>query len=197
VADKVAEAGGVIAGGHTVVDAEPKYGLCVTDRVHPDRLFVKGRLRAGDRLFLSKPLGTGVVTTAAKEGAASGEIVSAAIDSMLRLNRLAAELARQSGVAAATDVTGFGVLGHLLEMTEASGIGVTVRAGRLPWLPSARDLAEAGHWSAGTNRNRRHVDTVLGPRLQIDPDVTTGRHIATDRSRDVRQVVVRPRSGPR
>src|SRR5437773_3317205 len=86
--DKVVEAGGVIAGGHTVVDNEPKYGLCVTGRVHPDRVLIKGGLRAGDRVFLSKPLGTGVITTAAKDGAAPDEALAAAVASMLRLNRV-------------------------------------------------------------------------------------------------------------
>src|SRR2546421_3321226 len=91
--DKVAEAGGVIAGGHTVVDAEPKYGLCVTGRVHPDRILVKGGLRPGDRVFLTKPLGTGVITTAAKNGVARAEWLAAAVASMLRLNRVAAAVA--------------------------------------------------------------------------------------------------------
>src|SRR5205823_9522777 len=85
-ADKVAEAGGVIAGGHTVIDAEPKYGLCVTGRVHPDRILIKGGLRPGDRLFLSKPLGTGVITTGAKDGNASVDVVEGAVQSMLRLH---------------------------------------------------------------------------------------------------------------
>src|SRR6266403_4022338 len=91
--DKVAEAGGVIAGGHTVVDAEPKYGLCVTGRVHPDRILIKGGLRPGDRVFLSKPLGTGVITTAAKNGVAGAERLAGAVASMLRLNRVAAAVA--------------------------------------------------------------------------------------------------------
>src|SRR5262244_1712258 len=92
-ADKVSEAGGVVAGGHTVVDVEPKYGLCVTGRVHPDRVFIKGGLRSGDRLFLSKPLGTGVITTAAKSDVAPPGALDAAVASMLRLNRVAAEVA--------------------------------------------------------------------------------------------------------
>jgi selenide,water dikinase len=170
-AAKVGEAGGVIAGGHTVVDAEPKYGLCVTGRVHPDRLFIKGALRPGDHLFLSKRLGTGVVTTAVKEGAADATIVAGAVDSMLRLNRAAAAAARDLGVTAATDITGFGVLGHLLEMTEASGVGAHLDGTALPWLPGAQGLAEQGHWSGGMKRNRRHVDAVLGSRLAIDPGV--------------------------
>src|SRR5204862_5686231 len=137
-ADKVREAGGVIAGGHTVVDAEPKYGLCVTGRVHPDRIFIKGGLRAGDRLFLSKALGTGVITTAAKDDKASPDIVRGAVESMLRLNRVAAEVAQTFGVRGATDVTGFGLLGHAAEMVEASNAGIVVFADRLPLLAGAR-----------------------------------------------------------
>src|SRR5436189_4890439 len=110
--DKIAEAGGVIAGGHTVVDAEPKYGLCVTGRVHPDRILIKGGLRAGDRLFLSKPLGTGVITTAAKANAAPDKAVTAAIESMLRLNRVAARVARDTGAAGSPGVTGSRFLRH-------------------------------------------------------------------------------------
>ena len=173
-AEKVAEAGGVIAGGHTVVDAEPKYGLCVTGRVHPDRVFIKGGLRAGDRLFLSKPLGTGVITTAAKNDATSPEIVAGAVASMLRLNRAAAQVAQAVGAHGATDITGFGFLGHATEMVEASGVGITVSASRLPFLPGARELADAGQFSGGMKRNRRHLDHVLGPRLVLDPSLPAG-----------------------
>src|SRR3989441_2663424 len=148
-AEKVAEAGGMIAGGHTVVDAEPKYGLCVTGRVHPDRLPLKGGLRGGDGLFLSKPLGTGVITTAAKDGAVSAAVLEGAVASMLRLNRVAAEVAREAGARGATDVTGFGLLGHAGEMVKASGVGIAIGAPRLPPLPGTRELAEAGHWSGG------------------------------------------------
>ena len=169
--EKVAEAGGVIAGGHTVVDAEPKYGLCVTGRVHPDRILIKGGLRPGDRLFLSKPLGTGVITTAAKNSVAPAEVLAGAVASMLGLNRVAAEVAREAGARGATDVTGFGLLGHAGEMVQASAAGVAIGASRLPLLPGARELAEAGQWSGGMKRNRRHVDAVFGGRLQIDPAV--------------------------
>jgi selenide,water dikinase len=170
-ADKVAEAGGAIAGGHTVVDAEPKYGLCVTGRVHPERLLVKGGLRAGDRLFLSKPLGTGVVTTAAKDEVAPAGALDGAVQSMLRLNRVAAQVAQEMGAAGATDITGFGLLGHAGEMIEASGAGVAIAADRVPLLPGARALGEAGHWSGGMKRNRRHVEQVFGPRFRIDAAV--------------------------
>ena len=170
-AEMVAEAGGVIAGGHTVVDPEPKYGLCVTGRVHPDRVFIKGGLRPGDRVFLSKPLGTGVVTTAAKDSVAPAGVLEGAVRSMLRLNRAAARVAREHGAAGATDITGFGLLGHGAEMVLASGAGLSLTASRVPLLPGALALAEAGHFSGGMKRNRRHVDHVLGARLQIDPAV--------------------------
>src|SRR5438874_1926803 len=173
-AEKVAEAGGVIAGGHTVVDNEPKYGLCVTGRVHPDRVFIKGGLRAGDRLFLSKPLGTGVITTAAKDDATSADVLEGAVRSMLRLNRVAAQVAQPLGVRGATDITGFGFLGHASEMVEASGAGITVSAARLPLLPGACDLAERGTFSGGMKRNRRHLEAVLGERLVIDPALSAG-----------------------
>jgi selenide,water dikinase len=171
-ADKVAEAGGVVAGGHTVVDNEPKYGLCVTGRVHPDRILIKGGLRPGDRLFLSKPLGTGVITTAAKDDAASADIVAGAVASMLRLNRAAAQVASASGAKGATDITGFGLLGHAGEMVEASGAGIEISARRLPLLPGALALAEKGQFSGGMKRNRRHVEGLFGSRLTIAHDVT-------------------------
>jgi selenide,water dikinase len=170
-AEKVAEAGGVVAGGHTVVDAEPKYGLCVTGRVHPDRVFIKGGLRPGDRVFLSKPLGVGVVTTAGKNGVASDEALAAAIASMLRLNRVAAQVASIVGARGATDITGFGFAGHATEMIEASGAGLSIEAARLPLLPSALELAVAGQWSGGMRRNRRHVDALFGSRLEISAGV--------------------------
>ena len=169
--DKVGEAGGVIAGGHTVVDAEPKYGLCVTGRIHPDQILVKGGLRSGDRVFLSKPLGTGVITTAAKNSVAKPEVLAGAVASMLRLNRVAARIARESGAKGATDITGFGFLGHAGEMVRASRAGLALEASRLPILPGTRELAEAGQFSGGMKRNRRHVDTIFGADLSIDPSV--------------------------
>jgi selenide,water dikinase len=172
-AEKVAEGGGVVAGGHTVVDAEPKYGLCVTGRVHPARVLIKGGLRPGDRLFLSKPLGTGVITTAGKDEAAPPDVLAGAVRSMCRLNRVAARVARDGGAAGATDITGFGFLGHALEMVRASGAGIAIDVTRVPLLPGAVTLAEAGHFSGGMKRNRRHVEAVLGDRLRIAADVPT------------------------
>ena len=169
-ADKVREAGGVIAGGHTVVDAEPKYGLCVTGRVDPRRILIKGGLRAGQRVFLSKPLGTGVIATAAKNDRCEPAILDGAVQSMLRLNRVAARVAQEAGATGATDVTGFGLLGHASEMVEASGAGLAIRSGDLPLLPGARALADQGSFSGGMGRNRQYLDEVFR-RLRVDAAV--------------------------
>jgi selenide, water dikinase len=166
-ADKVLEAGGVIAGGHTVVDAEPKYGLAVTGRIHPKRIFIKGGLRPGHRLFLSKPLGTGVIATAAKNDACEPAVLEGAVRSMLRLNRVAAEVARETGVDGATDITGFGLLGHATEMLQASGVGMALRMDDLPLLAGALALAEKGSFSGGMTRNRKHLEDILGGRLSL------------------------------
>src|SRR3972149_5820372 len=130
--EKMAEAGGVVAGGHTGGDPEPKDGLCVTGRGDPHRLLVKGGLRAADACSPPKPLGTGVITTAAKAGAADADVIAGAVASMLRLNRVASEVACATAARGATDRTGFGFLGHAGEMVTASGAGLEVRAGRLP-----------------------------------------------------------------
>src|SRR6266567_6029773 len=156
--DKVLEAGGVLAGGHTVVDAEPKYGLAVTGKVHPKRIFIKGGLRPGHRLFLSKPLGTGVVATAAKDDACGPAVLEGAVQSMLRLNRAAADVALEAAVRGATDITGFGLLGHAAEMVEASGAGLALRLQDIPILPGALELAEKGSFSGGMKRNRTHLE---------------------------------------
>ncbi len=175
-ADKVAEGGGVVAGGHTVVDAEPKYGLCVTGRVHPAKIFIKGGLAAGHRLFLSKPLGTGVITTAAKEDACGPDVLAGAVKSMLRLNRVAAEVLQDLDVRGATDITGFGLLGHGAEMVEASGVGLLIHAAKLPLLDGALALAEKGLLSGGMKRNRRYLESTLGAKgqLVIDSAISAG-----------------------
>lgn len=157
-ADKVAEAGAVIAGGHTVVDKEPKYGLCVTGIVHPDRVTIKGGLVPGHRLFLSKPLGTGVIATAGKAERTKAAHMEAAIQSMTRLNRGAAEVLSEIGIAGCTDITGFGLLGHGSEMVLASRCGVRIRAAAVPLLPGALDYAGGGHFAGGLGRNRTYVE---------------------------------------
>jgi len=156
-ADKVKEAGGVVAGGHTVADAEPKYGLCVIGQVDPRKVMTKGRAKPGALLFLTKPLGTGVVTTALKQKKAKPEWVRAAVKSMLVLNRKASELAVKNGVRSATDITGFGLLGHAHEMAEASRAHFVIRQESLPFLPGARECAEMGCLPGGGKRNRSHL----------------------------------------
>ncbi len=151
--DKIAEGDGVIAGGHTVIDKEPKFGLAVTGRAHPDRLLTKGALRAGDALWLTKPIGTGVLTTAHKNGELAPEDLASAVASMVTLNRAAARAAIEAGLHAATDVTGFALVGHAHEMAERSGLGIRLDARAVPLLPGARAHAERGVSFGGLERN--------------------------------------------
>lgn len=157
-ADKVAEAGGLIVGGHTVIDPEPKYGLCVVGFVDPARIATKGGARPGDRLLLTKPLGTGLITTAHKFEECEEEHLAAAIASMTRLNAAASRLARAAGAVAMTDVTGFGLLGHAYEMSSAGAVGIGINAGSLPLLPGAEEYAYRGVVTGGGERNRQHLD---------------------------------------
>jgi selenide,water dikinase len=157
-ADKVAEAGAVIAGGHTVADREPKYGLCVTGLAHPDQITLKGGARPGDVLLLSKPIGTGLVTTAAKQGKAAEEHLQEAIASMMQLNRVAAELVQAAGGAhGATDITGFGLLGHAAEIALNAGVQLRFDFASIPFLPGAVEYAKAGITMGGLNRNREWI----------------------------------------
>lgn len=169
-ADKVLEAGGVIAGGHTIWDDEPKYGLSVLGLVHPDRLFAKAGLRPGDRLYLTKPIGTGVIIAARDRHSEAAHWMTGAVASMLRLNRHPAHLAREAGVTAATDVTGFGFLGHLWEMVERSGVAVTVDASAVPLLPGALEASALGAHTGGEGRNRDWA----GPHISIAEQVPPG-----------------------
>lgn len=169
-AAKVAEAGGAVAGGHTVDDPEPKYGLCVTGFAHPDRIWTKGGATPGDTLVLTKAIGTGVVTTALKRGAADPAHVQGAIDSMLTLNRAAAEAAGTVGPNACTDITGFGLLGHLAEMTEKGGVAFEVKAAAVPLLLGAKEYAASGYQAGGLGRNRDHFATATG-RVRIEGGV--------------------------
>ena len=156
-ADKVAEAGGVIAGGHTIIDAEPKYGLCVLGLVHPGRIFTKSGARPGDLLYLSKPLGTGIVTTAAQSDRAKPQHLQAAIDSMTRLNRHPSHIAQAVQALALTDVTGYSILGHSYEMAAAGKVALRLSAGRVPLLPGALEYASQGIVTGGADRNRNHL----------------------------------------
>jgi selenide, water dikinase len=156
-ADKVAEAGAVIGGGHTVVDREPKYGLCVTGLIAPGRATAKADAQPGDVLLLTKPLGTGVITTAAKRGDATH--LDAAVQSMLRLNKVAAEEAQKVAVHSATDITGFGLLGHAAELARNSGVGLRIISAALPLLPGALEYAQQGIAPGGLYRNQAFGET--------------------------------------
>jgi selenide, water dikinase len=152
-AEMVARAGARILGGHSIDDPEPKYGLMVVGEVHPDRITTNAAAKPGDRLVLTKPIGTGVVATAIKTGAAPADATRAATDAMTTLNDGAAAAVADAGARAATDVTGFGLLGHLGAMLLASGVAAEIWAGAVPWLVGARRLAEEGHIAGGTRRN--------------------------------------------
>ena len=154
-AEKVAEAGGVIAGGHTIDDCEPKFGLAVMGTVHPSRVGRKGGARPGDQLLLTKPLGVGVVTTAAKRDAADPAHVEVATQSMLQLNRRASELAQQVAFHALTDISGFALLGHAYEMADSSGVCLRFSFDRLPFLPGAKDYAGLWLFPGGAHNNQR------------------------------------------
>ena len=147
-ADVVRSVGAAIAGGHTIQDKEPKYGLAVTGLVHPDRILTKGGARPGDALVLTKPLGTGTITTALKRGQVAPAHLDAAIASMMRLNRVASQAAQAAGARSATDITGFGLIGHTSEMAEAAGVRFRIRFDALPWLPGALGYAEAWVFAA-------------------------------------------------
>jgi selenide,water dikinase len=153
---KLREAAVALAGGHSVEDRELKYGLSVTGVVHPDRVLTNRGVRAGDRLVLSKPLGTGIIATAVKAGLASDEAQAASVRAMRTLNRGAAERMADCPVHACTDVTGFGLAGHLCEMIEEQPIEIRLAADALPVLPGAREYAEMGLLPAGLHRNREY-----------------------------------------
>ncbi len=159
--DKVHEAGALLVGGHSVDDPEMKYGLSVTGVVHPDRIFTKAGARAGDRLILTKPLGTGIIATALKGRLASREAEVAAIRVMSTLNRAAAEALDGLEVHAVTDITGFGLLGHGLEMAKASQAELTIYASQVPVLSWAREYAAMGLVPAGSHANRRFCENHL------------------------------------
>jgi len=156
-ASVAADAGAMVVGGHTIDDPEPKYGMAVVGFADPQRLMRNDAAAAGDVLFLTKPLGSGVIATAIKRGVARPETITRAVEVMSTLNAAAAQAGAEAGVRAATDVTGFGLLGHLQRMLEASGVAAVVDADAVPLLPDARELAAADVVPSGTLRNITHV----------------------------------------
>jgi selenide,water dikinase len=189
--DIVAQAGGAIAGGHTVTDKEPKYGLSVTGIVHPERILTKGGAKPGDILILGKPLGTGLITTAHKRSLVAESDLQVAIQSMMRLNRQASEALVHAGtdVHAVTDITGFGLLGHAWEMAVQSRTGMRIDHTALPLLPNVRHYAELGCVTGGAHRNEdylaphvRIADTIDALKREIlwDPQTSGGLFAAID-----------------
>jgi selenide,water dikinase len=173
---KVREAGGTLAGGHTIRDAEPKYGLAVVGVVHPDRLWRKGGVQPGDALILTKRLGTGLLVSGARQGRTKPAHLEAAIEQMRTLNRAAAEALAEVDLHAATDVTGFGLLGHGLEMARASAARFVFNANDLPALDGALDLARAGVETGGAGHNRRFVAPALTVADSVVSDIVTLAH---------------------
>jgi selenide,water dikinase len=168
-ADKAAEAGVRIIGGHSIDDKEPKYGLAVTGLVHPDRILRNSTARPGDRLILTKPLGMGIISTAIKRDLASAELIERAVHVMTTLNKGAALAAIDVGVDACTDVTGFGLLGHLREMTAGSRVGARIAFSQVPFLEGAAELATQGLVPGGTMRNLAYVEPFVTFDATIDP----------------------------
>ena len=155
------EANCTLVGGHSIDDSDPKFGFAITGTVHPDRMMTNKAARPGDRLVLTKALGTGVISTAVKDGVASSSSANAVVASMSRLNASASAAAVAVGIRAGTDVTGFGLLGHLAEMLQASGVSATIDVATIPILPGAADIAADGHVPGGTKRNFRAVRDVV------------------------------------
>jgi selenide,water dikinase len=186
-AERAAAAGVAVIGGHSIIDAELKYGMAVTGVVDPGRVIRNVGIRPGDRLVLTKALGTGIITTAFKRRTASRRSLHAAVASMVALNDLASRLMRRYEVHACSDVTGFGLLGHAFEMASGSGVTVILAAAKLPLLPGAVRLAEDGFLTGGCRRNRDYlsdkiaVDASIRPGLvevAFDPQTSGGLLIA-------------------
>jgi selenide,water dikinase len=175
--DKVQESGAVMIGGHTVEAPEPLYGLSVTGVVEPDRILANSNAQPGDLIVLTKPIGTGIITTAAKFDDCMPEMLEAACRSMATLNAGAAEAAQAIGSRAATDITGFSLLGHLHNMARASGVQLEIYAEAVPLLPDVERLAARGHITRGGKRNLEHLE----PFLQVSSNVSELRlQVLTD-----------------
>lgn len=184
-ADKVMEAGAVLAGGHTISDEEPKYGLCVTGFVHPQKMWKNYGAEPGDVLILTKPLGSGILSTAVKGELAAEKEIQEAVKAMTTLNKYAAELARGFDVHSCTDVTGFGLAGHAMEMAKGSGKTLVINTEKLPVLSGAQEYAEMGLIPAGAYRNREYLEEDIESRicgwredLLFDPQTSGGLLLA-------------------
>lgn len=166
--DALKEADCAMAGGHSIVDAEVKFGLCVTGTVHPDKIIRNTGARPGDTLLLTKPLGIGCLTTALKQGAAATEHIEAAQRVMARLNRSASEAMLRAGATAATDVTGYGLLGHAYEMAEGSGVSLRIHAAEVPVLAAARPYIADRFTCGGSKRNLAFAESTIEIEARVD-----------------------------
>lgn len=171
-AQKVAEAGAIIAGGHTIQDDVPKYGLAVTGTVHPQKVLSNAGASPGDLLILTKPLGTGIINTAVKGDLAPEDVAGAAVENMLELNRKASEVMLEFIVSACTDITGFGLLGHAAEMARASGVSLEIWVDRVPVLPGVKELAAMGMIPAGAYANRDYLAGEIEIPGKLRPETT-------------------------
>lgn len=187
-ADKTLEAGATIMGGHSVDDKEPKFGMAVTGTIDPTRMFANTEAKPGDFIYLTKPLGTGIVTTAAKFDDCPPETLAEAISSMSRLNDKAAELGHRCGVRCATDITGFGLVGHLYNVARASDVAIEIETHSLPMFSGVRELIAKDHVTGGAGRNREFVgenlivDDLVEPwilALAFDPQTSGGLALFT------------------
>jgi selenide,water dikinase len=190
-ADRVRAAGAVVAGGHTITDKEPKFGLAVTGMIDPTNIITKGGAQPGDVLILTKPLGVGVITTALKRDMADARDVETAVASMIQLNREASQAARSMGVHAMTDITGYSLLGHAHEMAHLSGVNITIVYRDLPWLPGAESYAAQSIFPGGTERNMAYYSQwiMFDPgfndnqrMLMFDPETSGGLLMAVTSS---------------
>ena len=187
--ERATEAGAVVIGGHTIIDPELKYGMAVTGVIHPGRVLRNVGVRVGDALVLTKPLGTGIVTTALKQRKASRESVREAVRSMVTLNKDASRIVRRFSVHACCDVTGFGLLGHATEMAMGSGVSLVLDSATLPLLPGAARLAGRGFLTGGCKRNRAYladkvsVDSAVRAEIEeiaFDPQTSGGLLVALE-----------------
>ena len=169
-AEKVKEAGAVVIGGHSIIDEEIKFGMAVTGVIHPDKIMRNVGVQEGDALILTKPLGTGIITTALKKGKASEESVDEAVKSMTTLNAAAAQVARRHPIHACSDVTGFGILGHALEMASGSDVTLVIESAKMPLLRGTPRLAEKGYITGGCKRNKEY----LNDKMAIDKNIREG-----------------------
>ena len=167
-AERVQQAGAVIAGGHTVRDVEIKYGMSVTGTVHPDQLMTNRNAQPGDAVVLTKPLGTGFVTTAYKAGHCPEDVIVTAIASMIQLNKIGRDAAISNGANAATDITGFGLAGHAGEMAQASEVSIVIELNKLPILPGAIDLAKKGNKTRASATNRSFAEPTTHIEVNAD-----------------------------